>query len=426
MIFAQGNQGPKSDAGPDKLIFLTQGNSVELGGSSSGTSFLWTKIYDVQPRMAGYPIDPSAIVSPTSAQTLIKGLVQGVWYYQLAVLAGGAIKYDTVVVRVDYDIPPLGATIIDSISTYTDLNNLATMVNLRIDTATYFPLRRPESRAYNGSYRYYLYRNSTKLTLIDSSRGKLYTTIEDNVPLADGFNRIELQAISPAPDGKGGIDTNHIYIFEWKGYFTQNPSKFFTNDLHDVDVILSFHGNSKRANPFNILISYPNLVGAQDAELVGDTGALITTRYPHFYRTDSMVNRTHTFRVWYKMGKGYPGQTAFLKVQIDGNTVYIRTEGPVGDSYSGFSTNYNKFATLCDFGNEITNPSNLSRGRSFSLVTEAYRLYAFNTKAEKASILFKKNKKRSRNSMFLIFGIVSLGGFLFYVFYLNNKREQRM
>ena len=54
------------------------------------------------------PIDPATITSPTSATTTVTGLIQGVWYYQIAVTTGGTTKRDTVVVRVDYDVPPRG------------------------------------------------------------------------------------------------------------------------------------------------------------------------------------------------------------------------------------------------------------------------------------------------------------------------------
>ena len=81
--------------------------------ASSGTSYAWTKIYDVVPRHAtGYPTDPATITSPTSATTTVTGLVQGIWYYQLAVTTGATTKRDTVVVRVDYDVPPTGSSIL--------------------------------------------------------------------------------------------------------------------------------------------------------------------------------------------------------------------------------------------------------------------------------------------------------------------------
>ena len=110
LFFGLKTQAQTADAGPDKTLYLTQGNSIIIGGASSGTTYAWTKIYDVQPIQAGYPTDPATITSPTSATTTVTGLIQGNWYYQIAVTTGATTKKDTVVVRVNYDAPPAGAT----------------------------------------------------------------------------------------------------------------------------------------------------------------------------------------------------------------------------------------------------------------------------------------------------------------------------
>src|SRR6185312_993619 len=107
---------PVANAGPDQTIYLTQTSTVILDGSaSSGESYQWTKITDVAPLQAGFPTDSATIISPNSDTTSITGLIQGVWYYQLAVTNVGVTALDTVVVRVDYDVPPRGGVLVANV-----------------------------------------------------------------------------------------------------------------------------------------------------------------------------------------------------------------------------------------------------------------------------------------------------------------------
>ncbi len=104
-----------ANAGADQTIYLTQTSSVTLMAVAvQEVPIYGAKIYDVQPRQAGYPTDPATITSPTSATTTVTGLIQGIWYYQIAVTTGATTKRDTVVVSVDYDVPPAGATLLYS------------------------------------------------------------------------------------------------------------------------------------------------------------------------------------------------------------------------------------------------------------------------------------------------------------------------
>ncbi len=96
------NQAPTANAGADQTITLPT-SSVTLTGSGTDpdgsiSTYQWTKI-------AG----PTSftIVSPTQAQTVINGLVQGVYQFQLRVTDnGGASDLDTVTVTVNAAVPP--------------------------------------------------------------------------------------------------------------------------------------------------------------------------------------------------------------------------------------------------------------------------------------------------------------------------------
>ena len=63
-------------------------------------------LYLPPPPQSTNPVDPAIITSPTSATTTITGLAQGNWYYRIAATTGSTTRYDTVVVRVNYDVPP--------------------------------------------------------------------------------------------------------------------------------------------------------------------------------------------------------------------------------------------------------------------------------------------------------------------------------
>src|SRR5207344_3301966 len=91
------NQAPSADAGADVIITLPTNNTTLSGGGTDqdGTiaSYQWTKI-------AG----PSQfnIASPGAAQTLINGLTQGVYAFELMVTDNSsAIAKDTVQIFVN-------------------------------------------------------------------------------------------------------------------------------------------------------------------------------------------------------------------------------------------------------------------------------------------------------------------------------------
>jgi hypothetical protein len=85
-----------------------------------------------------------------------------------------------------------------------------------------------------------------------------------------------------------------------------------------------------------------------------------------------MVDVTHTIRFPIREGKGYSGQDAFAKVEVDGIQKYCNNTGNIGRTWQ---EDYPKIATLYDYGNALVDASNHIRGRKFSLVTESFKIY---------------------------------------------------
>lgn len=54
---------------------------------------------------------------------------------------------------------------------------------------------------------------------------------------------------------------------------------------------------------------------------------------------------------------------------------YFRNTGDVGRTWQ---RDYPKVASIYDYGNAFVDVNNHTRGRKFSLVTEAFRIYTFN------------------------------------------------
>ncbi len=378
------NAQPIANAGPDQTIYLTQTNSVTLNGSgSSGTSYLWTKIYDVQQAQAGYPVDPATIVSPTSANTNVTGLIQGTWYYQLAVTTGGVTKLDSVVVRVDVQPPPLNYTLERFLPLSSPLFDTA--INNRKDTTQ--SAGDPASLSFPQGY-VFLNRSRYNSFLIDSSRGKLYSTVEDgyywpltiNDPGVYGkYSRAEIHNGSFYV-----IDTNKTYIFEWKGYFPQsikanlplldprNPGIFAA-----ILTIMQAHGNSNQAGPWQFKLTHDSLQFQESNAITTEGYYNSGCANINLMSTDdvNMLNKSHTFRVETRQGKGYPGQKAYIKLYSDGVLVYQRDTGNVGQT---LMHDYIKYSGIYDYRNVITSPDSLARGKKFSLVTEAVNIYTLN------------------------------------------------
>lgn len=359
----------RANAGPNKMVYLTKNNSTIIGGASSGTFYSWKKIYDVQPAQAGYPLDPATISSPGSATTKVTGLIQGVWYYQLAVTTGRITKKDTVVVRVDYDVPPANSTYLRSLQMAND--TVYKFINNRSNTKQ-LPAGPAGVNTSEGTYIFD--RSRSNGLMIDSSRGKFYSTIED------GYHWQNSTSYARAEGSFGSyyiLDSNKTYCFEWKGYFPQDFSYMKQNQT--VGGLMQVHGNNSISPDFGIALLYGidgsnysrGTPGVRELYFTDTQGNDVGGFYRLMY-LDSMINKTHTVRMYVREGKGYPGQKAFLKVEIDGVQMYYRNTGQVGNT---FQQDYPKFATVYDYENAIVNPDSLSRGRKFSMVTESYKIY---------------------------------------------------
>ena len=217
---------PIANAGPDQTIYLTQTSTVTLDGSSSSDgAYLWTEI------STDYK-SGAIISSPISAITNVTGLIQGTFYYQLAVTSGGITAKDTVVIRVDYDVPPPNSTLIRQLS----FSDILSIVNIRDDTTKYWNYENDLTGIHHQYYDekadgfIYIERARENDMMIDSAKGKIYSIIEDGYGGEDigsyggTYSRTELTF------GKGpGIDSNKTYVFEWKGYFPQTLN-FLTAD----------------------------------------------------------------------------------------------------------------------------------------------------------------------------------------------------
>jgi hypothetical protein len=354
---------PVAKAGSNQTIYLTQTSSVTLNGSaSSGDSYKWTKITDVAPPQAGFPADPATIVAPTSATTLLTGLIQGVWYYQLAVTSGGVTALDSVVIRVDYDVPPPGGILVANVPIQDE--NWVKFANDRSDTTN--------DIGYTGMNKYknpvndtwlYFERARSNQAMIDSSRGKLYSTLED------GYNRVgeAFDRTQVTPIGNFYLDSNKTYLLELKFYFPQG-----------------IRANMMQGNSGSGWYSFA-IFGIHASDALTGTGELFVMRdsicwndnyVPTIKRLMSVepadAGQAHTLRVTIREGKGYPGQKAFVKVQLDGVTKFYRDTGDVGRTWQ---KDYLKMTGLYDYGSRLVSPDSLARGRKFSMVTEAMNVY---------------------------------------------------
>lgn len=356
-------------AGPDQTIYLTQTSSVTLDGKASSVgSYHWTKITDVAPPQAGFPTDSATIVSPDSAITSVTGLIQGVWYYQLAVTNGGVTALDTVVIRVDYDVPPQGDVLVANVP-ITDAN-WAKKANDRSDTTN--------DIGYTGMNEYrnplnnkwlYFERARSNQAMIDSSRGKLYNTLED------GYHRIgeKFDRTQVTPIGYFYLDSNKTYVIELKFYFPQSIRDNMDSSVAWAAVAIYGIHASDAFSGIGALAIHRNYVYYSDNITIDSAVGKLKVIPTNLLSTiPSVVGQAHTMRVTIREGKGYIGQKAFVKVEIDGIQKYRRDTGNVGRTWQ---RDYLKMTGLYDYGKRFVDPDNHTRNKKFSLVTEAMRVY---------------------------------------------------
>ncbi|MDE3185020.1 MAG: hypothetical protein KGM16_16530, partial [Bacteroidota bacterium] len=346
--------GPVANAGPDQTIYLTQSSSVTLDGSaSSGGTFQWTDV------STDYK-SGATISSPQSAVTTVTGLKQGVWYFQLAVTSGGVTATDVVAIKVDYDLPPSGGNLIHTFL----MSDNASVINDRHDTVSYFPVSDLNyGQSGTEPNHFYLFRDRLNGLQIDNQNGKIYSTIQDGYAGTDGFPRAEIGL----SNYDFIIDTSHTYLFEWKGYFPQNYN--YLTSWYQILTTMQIHSGTQVPTVWGIdLDANGNLISGD----VYDNGSGLVTVNHIIGNLSTFYDNAHTIRLTMREGKGYPGQTAFFQLQVDGTTVYYRNTGQVGSSSWD---DYVKFGGLYDWNSAMVNGNDLWRGRKFQLVTEAFNVY---------------------------------------------------
>ena len=364
-----------ANAGGDKLIYLTQTNQVTLDGSlSNGDLYQWTEI------STDYK-SGATITSPTSKITTVTGLPQGTFYFKLGATTGAITRTDSMKVVVDYDAPPTNSIL----KNWFDMSSywILRCINYRADTTT-APATDDQVHSQCGDAQYSymsrqwwsLYLDRSKTMEIDSLRGKLYTTIEDGyarstAPNGTRYTRAEIQM----PDL---VDTNHIYVYEWKGYFPKPPDKNYlltspSTSAGTILAIFQIHGANYDYAVMNFELRRDGIYFRN--EITGSQSELSDTyqRESVFIAPyDEFTNKAHTLRVTIQEGLAYPGQKAFIKVELDGITKYYRNKGGVGSAYFD---DYVKLGSLYDWSNAMTNPDSLARGQKFSIANESIKRY---------------------------------------------------
>ena len=89
-----------------------------------------------------------------------------------------------------------------------------------------------------------------------------------------------------------------------------------------------------------------------------------------------MFNKTNTIRITYREGYGYPGQKAFIKIEVNGVEKYFRNTNQVGKT---LQFDYMKVTGLYDYSNRLVTPNDLNYKR-FSLITEDASVYTLDAK----------------------------------------------
>jgi hypothetical protein len=362
-----------ANAGNDTTIYLTQSSSAILNGSGTGSStptYQWTKITDIVPYWLTAQTNNSVITSSASAVSTVTGLEQGTWYYELSVTVGIETAKDTVVIRVDYDVPPAGGTLLRALP----LSTIASVANDRHDTTGYlgYSVGNYDNGNPNPALRVKIWFERSRLNgaMIDSARGKLYTTLEDGYPWnGGGYGRSELTY-----GNNLYLDTNKTYVMEWKGYFPQSITSNIplkrpraTNTTAKIIGIMQIHG-AVGSPPYSVNV-YRDSIQLEEYGGEGNGSNAYAVIMP---TNDSYVMKTHTVRLTLREGKGYPGQPAFIKLEVDGVQKYLRNTGTVGQS---FGQDYIKFGSLYDWSQSVVDMDSLARKKKFSLVTEAFNVY---------------------------------------------------
>ena len=343
ILFTGKAEAQTANAGADQTIYLTEGNTATLDGSgSSGNSYKWTEV------STDYS-SGSTISNSTSKVASVSGLPQGVFYFQIAVTSGANVATAKMKVIVDYSPPPT----LSSLVKYLDIQALAPKANDRSDTTNYLGYTTPNH--YTGTPDTWMERARSNGMYVDNQYGKFYSIVEDGYQWNySGYNRTELYF------GDYTINTGTTYVLEWKGYFPQTDA-IATGDF---TTLTQLHGSDGYSPVFQIYYSF----ATRTLKMVETDANNNQTASVSISNYSSFVDQCHTIRIVFK--EGYAGSGAFVEVFLDGVRKYYRATGQVGR----FS-DYPKFATVYDWNRSLVDPNNHTRNWSFSLVTEAYRIY---------------------------------------------------
>jgi hypothetical protein len=386
-----------ANAGKDQTITLPT-DSIILSGNVNGKdiTYSWTEV------STDYS-SGATITSPDSATTVVKGLPQGVWYFQLRVSDSlNHSSTDVMTVYVNYYKAPSNVE-----ATFHPIFSdpaMYSVVNQKDNK--YYPVADAfHSQAGREPHRYLLYRDIQPNLYIDAQCGKLYSIIRDGVPAEGGMAN---HARTEIGNENATIDSNHTYIFEWKGYTLQNFSEFLDSNNSEASIIFELQCSNSMSPLITLGVKNDYLAVVESfTEGNGDYAVPKVPNYGFDYWTkfapiSILYKSTHTIRITLKEGKGHIGQDAFVKVEFDEKEVYFRNNGQVGQT---FQKGFSKGARLYDYDNNLVEPSNHTRDRIITLVTEAYNEYKLRVNPY-SNVNLKQ--KRRRNFIFLIIGLISL------------------
>ena len=364
-------QAQTANAGVDQTIYLPQGNTATLDGSaSSGTSYLWREV-STDYNSGG------TITSPTSKTTTVTGLPQGVFYFELAATSGGTTRRDSMKVIVNSFSPPKNATLALRLP-FSD-PAFAYMINRRDDTTSYFTYQ-PGYEQYwqyvmpDGTTDLWLERDRQNGMMLDSMRGKLYNIIQDGWGHDISGTTGTYYSRSTLTYGSSyAFDTLRTYILDWQAYFPQVVTgNFATTPTWGRVALNGMHGSDDGSGSTTIdfgkdSVEFVSTTMTADP-ITGLTGRTLGL-------SSDWVNKAHTVRIYVREGSGYPGQKGFIKVLLDGSQVYFCDTGLIGKT---LMTDYYKLTGLYDYRTLITDPTNHTRNKIFSLVTENSDVYTMN------------------------------------------------
>jgi hypothetical protein len=337
------------NAGEDQTIYFSETKTVTLNGfATRGVKPLWKEV------STDYK-SGAIIQNPHSLVTKIQNLPQGVFCFELSAKDHTKILRDTVVIRVDNEPPP--GILLRSFSNV--FPEIYKTVNDRHDTLSYLST---EAHVADPPFNIYFDRARLSSEFINKQKTKFYSILEDGYSW-NGTN----YARSEVSYGSGyNLDSNKTYVFEWKGYFSQD-FKYF-NQKSQAVAIMQIHGSDGNPPPFAFYLRGQDLIIRESSQ--GNLNGSEAVAKVALLK--DLVNQTHTIRMFIREGLGYPGQEAFIKVEVDGQQKYFRNTGTVGAT---MQRDYPKFASLYDYDNTIVNPLMRKRNRKFALVTEAFNIY---------------------------------------------------